>query len=176
LVADDPQSNYDGDVTAQPPQRTERDLTGLLNRAGHLLSLQLADALAEVGLSQRMQCVLVHAAEGQRTQAELAELADLDKTTMVGTVDELERLGLAERVPSPSDRRARIIRVTKAGNAAAVRGQRIVDRVHAEALQAFSAKERAILVDALGLLAEADASLDAAPLTAVRRRREAKSR
>lgn len=163
-------------MTLQPPQRSERDLTGLLNRAGHLLSLQLADALAEVGLTQRMQCVLVHAAEGERTQAELAELADMDKTTMVGTVDELERQGLAERVPSPSDRRARLIRVTKAGNAAAVRGQRIVDQVHAEALEAFSPKERTILVDALGMLAEADPSVDAPPLTAVRRRRENKGR
>lgn len=159
-------------MTVKPPQRTERDLTGLLNRAGHLLALQLADALSEVGLSPRMQCVLVHATEGRRTQAELAELADLDKTTMVATVDELERLGYAERVPSPTDRRARIISVTKAGEAAAARGQRIVDRVHAGALAPFSVKERAIMIDALGLLAEADSSPSAPALTAVRRRRE----
>jgi MarR family transcriptional regulator for hemolysin len=159
-------------VTTKAPDRTERDLTGLLNRAGHLMSLQLAAALAEVGLTPRMQCVLVHAAERERTQAEIAELADMDKTTMVATVDELERLGYAERVPSVTDRRARIINVTKAGEAAAVRGQRIVDRVHAGALEPFSAKEKAILVDALGLLAEADTSPSAPPLTAVRRRRE----
>ncbi len=63
------------------------------------MSIQLAAALEEVDLTQRMQCVLVHASGGSLTQVELAELADLDKTTMVATVDELERLGLAERVP-----------------------------------------------------------------------------
>ena len=135
------------------------------------MSIQLAAALEEVGLTARMQCVLVHAAGHDRTQVELAELADLDKTTMVATADELERLGYAERIPSPSDRRARIIRVTKSGQAAAVRGQRIVDRVHADALAGFSDKERATLIDALAVLGEADPSVTAEPLTAVRRRR-----
>jgi MarR family transcriptional regulator for hemolysin len=110
------------------------DLTGLLNQAGHVLSNRLAAALAEVDLTPRMQCVLVHALEEERTQIQLAALADLDKTTMVSTVDDLERLGLAERRPSATDRRARIIAVTPAGQRAAEEGQRIVDRVHAEAL------------------------------------------
>jgi MarR family transcriptional regulator, transcriptional regulator for hemolysin len=159
-------------MTAKPPVRTERDLTGMLNRAGHLLSIQLSAALEDAGLTARMQCVLVHAAEGRRTQAELADLADLDKTTMVATVDELERLGYAERLLSPTDRRARIIKVTKAGQAAAVRGQRIVDRVHANALGVLSSGERGPFVQALALLAEADPALNAEPMTAVRRRRE----
>jgi MarR family transcriptional regulator, transcriptional regulator for hemolysin len=159
-------------VTAKPQLRTVRDLTGLLNRAGYLLTIQLSAALDEAGLSPRMQCVLVHAAGKQLTQVELAELADIDKTTMVATMDELERLGYAVRVPSPTDRRARIVSVTKAGQAAAVRGQRIVDRVHAQALSVLSAGQRPGFVDALARLAEADPSLDAEPLTAVRRRRE----
>jgi MarR family transcriptional regulator, transcriptional regulator for hemolysin len=122
------------------------DLTGLLNQAGHVLSNRLAAALAEVGLTPRMQCVLVHALEEERTQIQLAALADLDKTTMVSTVDDLERLGLAERRPSATDRRARIIAVTPAGQRAAVEGQRIVDRVHAEALSFLSDKSAFIAV------------------------------
>src|SRR3954470_5802234 len=109
------------------PERTQRDLTGLLNMAGHVLSNRLAAALAVVGLTPRMQCVLVHALEQERTQIQLAALADLDKTTMVTTVDDLERRGLAERRPSATDRRARIIAVTEAGRSAAAEGQRIVD-------------------------------------------------
>src|SRR4051812_37664899 len=89
------------------PERTERDLTGLLNMAGHVLSNRLAAALADVDLTPRMQCVLVHALEEERTQIQLAALADLDKTTMVSTVDDLERRGLAERRPSAADRRGR---------------------------------------------------------------------
>jgi MarR family transcriptional regulator, transcriptional regulator for hemolysin len=136
------------------PERTERDVTGLLNMAGHALSNRLAAALADVDLTPRMQCVLVHALEEERTQIQLAALADLDKTTMVSTVDELEQRGLAERKPSATDRRARIIAVTDKGRLAAEEGQRIVDQVHADALSSLPAGARAAFVEALGHLAD----------------------
>ena len=137
----------------QAPERTERDITGLLNMAGHALSNRLSAALADVDLTPRMQCVLVHALEEERTQIQLAALADLDKTTMVATVDDLEARGLAERRPSATDRRARIIAVTDKGRAAAEEGQQIVDRVHADALGTLSAADRSSFVQALALLA-----------------------
>jgi MarR family transcriptional regulator for hemolysin len=133
-----------------------RDLTDMLNRAGHVLTRRLAAALAEVGMTPRMQCVLVHALEQERTQAELAALADLDKTTMVATADELERAGYARRVPSPADRRARIISVTEAGEEAARIGERIVDRVHADVLAEFTDQERSAFIEALSRLTEGD--------------------
>jgi MarR family transcriptional regulator for hemolysin len=136
------------------PERTVRDLTGLLNMAGHALSNKLGAALAEVGLTPRMQCVLVHALERERTQIQLAALADLDKTTMVSTVDDLERKGLAERRPSATDRRARIIAVTEKGRLAAEEGQQIVDRVHKSALEALPGIDPAAFVAALALLTE----------------------
>src|SRR3954451_16614217 len=135
------------------PLRTERDITGLLNMAGHVLSNRLSTALEDVDLTPRMQCVLIHALEEERTQIQIAALADLDKTTMVSTVDELERRGLAERRPSTADRRARVIAVTEKGRLAAEEGQRIVDRVHAEALGDLSSPARAAFVEALGRLA-----------------------
>ena len=137
----------------QAPERTERDITGLLNMAGHALSNRLSAALADVDLTPRMQCVLVHALEEERTQIQLAALADLDKTTMVATVDDLEARGLAERRPSATDRRARIIAVTDKGRAAAEEGQQIVDQVHADALGTLSAADRSSFVQALALLA-----------------------
>lgn len=57
-----------------------RDLTGMLNRVGYVMTARLSAALAEVGLTPRMQCVLIHALERDRSQAELAALADLDET------------------------------------------------------------------------------------------------
>ena len=127
----------------------------MLNMAGHALSNRLSAALSDAGLTPRMQCVLAHALEEERTQIQLAALADLDKTTMVGTVDDLEARGLAERRPSATDRRARIIAVTGKGRAAAEEGQRIVDRVHAEALSSLSDTDRAAFVAVLRRLAEA---------------------
>ena len=160
-------------MSSAAPERTERDVTGLLNMAGHALSNRLAAALAAVDLTPRMQCVLVHALEEERTQIQLAALADLDKTTMVGTVDDLERRGLAERRPSATDRRARIIAVTEAGRAAAAEGQRIVDRVHAEALAALPERSREAFVAALRQLV--DGGLEPGPRP-VRRARQSTSR
>lgn len=137
-------------------ERTERDITGLLNTVGHVLANRLAAALAEVDLTPRMQCVLVHALEEERTQIQLAALADVDKTTMVSTVDELERRGLAERRPSAADRRARIIAVTDKGRLAAEEGQRIVDRAHADALAGFDPAARAAFLEVLSVLAETE--------------------
>ena len=138
------------------PVRTQMDVSRLLNEAGHVLSNRLAAALAEVGLTPRMQCVLVHALEEERTQIQLATLAGVDKTTMVSTVDELEKRGLAERRPAATDRRARIIAVTERGRRAAQEGQRIVDRVHGQALGAFDPANRAAFVEVLSELAGAD--------------------
>src|SRR3954469_10766949 len=136
------------------PERTVRDVTGLLNQAGHVMSNRLAAALAEVDLTPRMQCVLVHALEEERTQIQLAALADVDKTTMVSTVDDLEARGFAERRPSATDRRARIIAVTEKGRLAAEEGQRIVDEVHGEVLSALPGVDRRAFVDALSLLVD----------------------
>ncbi|MBB2941656.1 DNA-binding MarR family transcriptional regulator [Actinoplanes lutulentus] len=135
------------------PERTQRDITGLLNAAGHSLSNRLAAALAEVDLTPRMQCVLLHALEEERTQIQLAALSFMDKTTMVSTVDELEKRGLAERRPSVTDRRARIIAVTEKGRRVADEGQEIVDRVHGEALAGVAPSERESFLELLTLLA-----------------------
>jgi MarR family transcriptional regulator for hemolysin len=129
------------------------DVSFLLQHTAHVLTTQMTVALAEIGMSPRAHCVLAHALECERTQAQLAELADLDKTTMVVTVDQLERAGLAERVPSATDRRARIIKVTAKGARVATAGQEIVDQVHQGVLGALPAQERDAFVSALNRLA-----------------------
>jgi MarR family transcriptional regulator for hemolysin len=210
---------------ANTPPRTVPDLTGYLTHAGHVLETQLSAALAEVGLTLRMQCVLRHALErtksaddcpdcladnlswlltqahfnliseiaaafeplgvsnrgyhvlataeaGEFTQKELAERIGLDKTTMVVTVDALEKAGYAERKPSATDRRARIIAVTEAGAKIAHEGQRIVDRVHAEALEALAAGQRQPFVNALAHLVDGHLStpVEAQPVRRARQR------
>ncbi|MFG2982797.1 MarR family winged helix-turn-helix transcriptional regulator [Streptomyces sp. NPDC048258] len=143
-------------MTAMAPARTEPDLSFLLDHTSHVLRTRMAAALGEIGLTPRMHCVLVHALEEERTQVQLAEIGDMDKTTMVVTVDALEKAGLAERRPSVKDRRARIIAVTEKGAAVAVDSRRIVDQVHADALASLSETDRTALLRALGLLVEGD--------------------
>lgn len=141
-------------MSSQAPERTVRDLTGMLVHAGHVLNTRLTAALAEIGITPRHQCVLIHALDAELTQIQLAEIADVDKTTMVVTLDDLERAGYAERRPSSTDRRARIVHVTPAGAQIAQRGQEIVDRVHAEALDSLPAEQRTVFLDALISLVE----------------------
>ncbi|HEY3867535.1 MAG TPA: MarR family winged helix-turn-helix transcriptional regulator [Actinocrinis sp.] len=141
--------------TAAPtaPARTVPDLSFLLDHTSHVLATRMAAAFAEIGSTPRAYCVLMHALSGEFTQIELAAMSDLDKTTMVVTLDELEAAGHAERHPSPTDRRARIVRVTAAGRKAVEVGTAIADRVHREVLEELPPKQREGLVEALQALA-----------------------
>lgn len=135
------------------PTRTETDLSFLLDHTSHVLRTRIAAALGGIGLTARMHCVLVHALEQERTQIQLAELGDMDKTTMVVTVDALEKAGYAVRRPSSTDRRARIISVTDSGAEVARRSQEIVDAVHRDALGSLSPELADALVQGLKSLA-----------------------
>jgi MarR family transcriptional regulator for hemolysin len=133
---------------------TAPDLGFLLSQAAHSLHREATAALAELGITPRAQCVLQAALEGNRTQGQLAEQCGLDKTTMVVTIDELEKAGLAERRPSSADRRARIIGVTPMGEQLVAEGRRIIDGVYEDVLDALPGEERYALVSALGRLVE----------------------
>ncbi|MGO4418775.1 MarR family winged helix-turn-helix transcriptional regulator [Streptomyces sp. MCAF7] len=159
-------------MTAMAPKRNEPDLSFLLDHTSHILRTQMSAALAEIGLTARMHCVLVHALEEERTQAQLAELGDMDKTTMVVTVDALEAAGLAERRPSSRDRRARIIAVTEDGARIAGQSQEIVDRVHREALTSLPEPDRVTLLQALNQLTEGHLATPAESPRPARRARQ----
>ena len=146
------------------------DLSFLLSHTAHVLATRMTAAFAEIGISPREYCVLAHAMDGQYTQIELAKLADLDKTTMLNTMDYLERAGYAERTPSPADRRARIITVTPAGAALAAAGHEIADRVHREVLEALPESQRRLFTDMLTALVTDGPLAGAAPFERPARR------
>ncbi len=49
------------------------------------------------------------------TQVELSDKSQVDRTTVGGLIDRLEKIGLVERHPHPQDRRAYQIRLTTKG-------------------------------------------------------------
>jgi MarR family transcriptional regulator, transcriptional regulator for hemolysin len=147
------------------------NLGWMLDQANHALGSEVAAALAPLELGQRGFCVLSAAIESELTQTELAGMIGLDKTTMVVTIDDLERKGLAERVPSPTDRRARVIKVTDAGRQKVEEGQRIVVDVQNDVLDALPLSERAAFVAALMKLVGGRLS-SAPPCSPPLRRRE----
>lgn len=157
-----------------PPARSVPDLTFQLKHIAHVLTTELTAALAEIDSSPRLHCVLAHALPGELTQAQVAELADLDKTTMVVTMDELEKAGLAERRPSSTDRRARIISVTEAGVQHITDGLAIIDRIHSEVLGTLPEGERKVFAAALQRLTEGRLATPVESPRPVRRAREAR--
>jgi MarR family transcriptional regulator for hemolysin len=152
----------------------EGNLGWLLYRAHWALAGEMTAALAPLGLSGRGYHVLRAALSGEHTQKELADMVGLDKTTMVVTIDELERDGLAERQPSPTDRRARVIAVTKAGRRKVAEADAIKERVQADVLQSLPARQRKALIDALAELVQGRLA-EAAECDPPLRRREPRS-
>jgi MarR family transcriptional regulator, transcriptional regulator for hemolysin len=130
------------------------DLMLLLRVASHALETELAARLAELGITPRERCVLAAAAGGELTQTELAHRCNLDKTTMVVTMDTLEKAGLAERRTSATDRRARIIAVTEAGRRLVAASERVVAEIYDDVLKSLPGNESDAFVRGLRQLAE----------------------
>jgi MarR family transcriptional regulator, transcriptional regulator for hemolysin len=152
------------------PSKVDVDLMFLLAQASHALETEMTAELQALGISPRAHCVLTHALRGELTQSQVAEQCALDKTTMVVTMDELEKAGLAERRPSGTDRRARIIAVTKAGERSVAEANAIVARIYAEVLGALPAGQRDAFVAGLAQLVGGRLSTPAKCERAVRRR------
>ena len=131
------------------PQPLAANLGWLLSQASHALKTELTAALEDLGVSPRAHHVLRTAMGGQYTQTELARIVGLDKTTMVVTLDELEAAGLAARRPSATDRRARVVAVTNAGERKVRQAEEIASRIQADVLDSLPAGERQALYSGL---------------------------
>ena len=134
------------------PQPLSENLCWLLSRASHTLTTEQTAALEQTGVSPRAHAVLSAAMCGEHTQSELAKAVGLDKTTMVVTLDELEAQGLAERRPSKTDRRARVIAVTAAGKRKVREAEAITERVRADVLASLPEGDREVFLRSLSRL------------------------
>jgi MarR family transcriptional regulator for hemolysin len=130
------------------------DLMMLLHRTGHALETELTARLAEIGLTPRARCVLSSALGAELTQTEIADMISIDKTTMVVTMDALESAGYAERRPSPTDRRARVVVVTEQGCAIVAKADDVYRDVVGSVLGSLPDDEREGMVNGLTRLVE----------------------
>jgi DNA-binding MarR family transcriptional regulator len=86
--------------------------------------------------------------EGTRL-TDLAERAFMTKQSVGEVVSDLEKLGYVERVPDPSDGRAKIIRLTERGHEARAVGMELIDELEQEWAERVGAERVAALRDAL---------------------------
>ena len=119
----------------------------LLARLGESARRHFRKALEDAGgLHPRQFGVMtVVAAQPGMTQHQLHEKTGIDPSSMVAVIDELERIGLAERRAHPADRRARTIYLTEAGLEKLERAKRIAAELQRELFEPLSAEERRTL-------------------------------
>jgi DNA-binding MarR family transcriptional regulator len=91
--------------------------------------------------------------EGTRLTA-LAERAQVTKQTAGFLVDQLEKAGYVERVPDPSDARARLVRVAPRGAKAVSDTAGVIDEIEAEWEAHLGARRMAALRETLADLRE----------------------
>lgn len=80
------------------------------------------------------------------TQAELSQRSQIDRTTMGGLVDRLEKEGLVRRAPHPVDRRAYKVSLTEKGKALEKELSPIAAEVIKRFVSPLTAEEHATLV------------------------------
>jgi DNA-binding MarR family transcriptional regulator len=93
---------------------------------------------------------------GGSTQQALARVLTIDRTNLVGLLNELEAEGLIERRRSSEDRRRHIVELTPAGSEALARAEFALAAVEDEVLAALDASQREALYQ---LLAQATREL-----------------
>jgi DNA-binding MarR family transcriptional regulator len=122
------------------------------NRLGYLLKhaqLRLyaltGKALEPYGIDGRQLAVLIAIDDRlPQSQQEIARRLDVDRTSMVALVDELERKGLAERRSATGDRRKNVLALTAAGQDT-VREATMASNAEREFLARLSEAEAAAL-------------------------------
>jgi DNA-binding MarR family transcriptional regulator len=108
--------------------------------------------------SKHAALLVVIDAEGPMSQRALGRRLRIDKSPMVGLIDDLERLGLAERRRGRSDRRVQDIHLTAKGRRVRQRVTRLADEGNERTLEALDDDERVVLHDLLLRVAEAHTS------------------
>jgi MarR family transcriptional regulator, lower aerobic nicotinate degradation pathway regulator len=127
---------------ALPPSMRDR-VPFLLYRAAEL-SHQMANAmLARIQLTARQAGILTLVTEWEpMTQKALGDMLRIDRTTMVGLIDDLERKGYVVRRRHPRDRRAFLVQPTEPGRAAKVRAVAILDEQQSRFLAPLTSAQR----------------------------------
>ncbi len=127
-------------------------LLGHIHRSFH----RVADSqLRERGFAMGQLPVLMALKDGRpHSQADLARLAQVEQPSMAQLLARMERDGLVQRVPDPDDRRSRRVLLTPECRARMHESRAVMQTLAAEALDGFSAEDRAELGRLVRRLAE----------------------
>jgi DNA-binding MarR family transcriptional regulator len=129
----------------------------LLGKLSQRLVRQAEDALSGLGLQAKQVGVLTLIADsGPKSQKEIGDRLEIDRTTMVSLLDSLERDELVARKPDPFDRRAFLVTLTAKGKRALGKAHEIVIATEQKFLLRLSDGERRQLLILLTTLFNGD--------------------
>lgn len=117
---------------------------------GRALMADELPILEEHGLSMWAYVVLT-AVDGQpvRTQSALAQSIGADKTRIISVLDDLQRRGLIDRQPDPTDRRVHLVSITSEGHKLRRAAQTDIQRNEERLLAQLSPQDRRSFLRAL---------------------------
>jgi MarR family transcriptional regulator for hemolysin len=127
------------------------ELGRLIARLGRVWRRQSDQALSDHGLSYATAIpLLVLSRHGENVrQGVLADELGIEGPSLVRLIDLLQAEGLVERREDPTDRRAKTLHVTRAGEAKVEETNRVLRRVRASLLKDIGPEELAITFETL---------------------------
>jgi DNA-binding MarR family transcriptional regulator len=130
----------------------------MLGQAYSLLGFQIVEGVVGAGYPQKPKHSAVFAQislDGSRL-TELAGRANMTPQAMGEVVDELVELGYVVREPDPSDRRAKLIVLTKRGRECVAAGRRTIDGIEGRVTEVLGERGHETLRRLLSPLLQAD--------------------
>ncbi|MGM4869793.1 MarR family winged helix-turn-helix transcriptional regulator [Bradyrhizobium sp. 956_D2_N1_5] len=131
--------------------RIHGEIGRLIARLARIWRRESDQALSDHGLSYATAIpLLVLSRQGENVrQGVLADELGIEGPSLVRLIDLLEAEGLVERREDPSDRRAKTLHLTKAGEAKVEETNRVLRRVRSSLLKDIGADELAITFETL---------------------------
>jgi MarR family transcriptional regulator, transcriptional regulator for hemolysin len=127
----------------------------LLHDVARLLKKRFEQNSRGSGLTRSQWQVLAYLAQNEGiNQTGLAELLEIEPITLGRIVDKLETMGLVERQPHPTDRRAWILHLKPAARPKLEQVRKLGDVTRSEALAGVSEADRQRLLKTLQALKE----------------------
>jgi DNA-binding MarR family transcriptional regulator len=124
--------------------------TALLDHLARLSRAHSEASLERVGLRPRHLVVLTLLREtGPATQQALAQAISIDRTNLVGLLNELESAGFLARRRSEEDRRRHIVELTPQGQRTLRAAERALATAEAELLHGLDEREQQTLYELL---------------------------